>query len=110
MDLENKKADKSKVYMDIPAFYNDSKSSIWWSWGDLNPRPEKLSLRPYTLSQSLNSPRSCGMTRHFSTILNYISWVASQAGVAPLSCLVFDLLEFPVLQAEARAEELSAGY
>jgi len=50
------------------------------------------------------------MTRHFSTILNYISWVASQAGVAPLSCLVFDLLEFPVLQAEARAEELSAGY
>ncbi|KMY38999.1 hypothetical protein ACH48_06980 [Aeromonas caviae] len=40
---------------------------MWWSWGDLNPRPKLLHPRYYMLSHSLHSPTRCGETRHALT-------------------------------------------
>ena len=45
-------------------FLVPTRNIIWWSWGDLNPRPKLLHPRYYMLSHSLHSPTRCGETRH----------------------------------------------
>lgn len=48
-------------------FFVPGRNIIWWSWGDLNPRPKLLHPRYYMLSHSLHSPTRCGETRHALT-------------------------------------------
>ncbi len=45
-------------------FFVPGRNMIWWSWGDLNPRPKLLHPWHYMLSHSLHSPTRCGETRH----------------------------------------------
>ncbi len=62
------------------------------------------------LSQSLFSYRHCELTRYANTYQNSISRFISLVKESLAISFGFEPLLFPVLQAEARAGALSAGY
>jgi len=50
------KQQKSRKPFQVAAFFavtalsGDNRNLVWWSWGDLNPRPKLLHRRHYMLS------------------------------------------------------------